>query len=106
MAAAKLQTSSLVGRRSRGWRSAGGLLASGRDPPGVRVDNSSEGIASVSGDKPRAAGDVVIGGLRCDRCRCLFRPDKDQTSETCQRCRYYALLRERFREGNDKRALR
>lgn len=70
------------------------------------MDTFSKGDTVSREPKPTAAGDVVIGGLRCTACKSLFRPDKNQANEVCQRCRYYALIRERFREGNDKRVLR
>lgn len=45
----------------------------------------------------KGAGDeVIIGGMRCAVCRCLFRPSETTRNELCRACHYLVLIKERF----------
>lgn len=44
----------------------------------------------------KAAGDDLIGGLRCSVCGCAFIPSETTRNELCRACHYQIAFRERF----------
>jgi len=70
----------------------------------ARVDNHFRRL--VVSSNPKAAGDVVIGGLRCNSCGALYAPKGESTREICNACLVVLLQAERFPLGRIARARR
>jgi len=56
----------------------------------------------VGAQKEQERDEVIIGGLRCQVCHCLFRPDATTRNELCRACHWQLAFRERYAQ-TDKR---
>jgi len=50
----------------------------------------------------KSAGEVIIGGLRCTVCACLFRPSASTRNELCRACHLQLAFNERY-AASDRR---